>query len=69
MSNVILISPYVARAYGDLLVGKRTWDIPNPVADEFFEVRRPVEPGLLLFAGRLIPRTLPRLPPRARTAR
>jgi glycosyltransferase involved in cell wall biosynthesis len=53
--DLILISPYVAEYYGERCRA-RTYSIPNPVADEFFAVRRESEPGRILFAGRVIPR-------------
>jgi glycosyltransferase involved in cell wall biosynthesis len=53
--DLILISPYVADYYGDKCRA-RTYSIPNPVADKFFDVRNEPEAGRILFAGRVIPR-------------
>jgi glycosyltransferase involved in cell wall biosynthesis len=53
--DLILISPYVAEYYGDKCKA-RTYSIPNPVADRFFEVLNEPEAGRILFAGRVIPR-------------
>jgi glycosyltransferase involved in cell wall biosynthesis len=53
--DVISISPYVAQYYGRQLRG-RLHDIPNAIAEQYFEVQRAPEAGRILFAGRLIPR-------------
>lgn len=52
--NTILISPYVGSYYGDRLSGRR-FQIPNPVSQTFFNLRRDEDPGRILFAGRLYP--------------
>jgi len=51
-TDLIAISPYVARYYCADISG-RIHDIPNPVAPEFFHLRRRPERGRLLFAGRI----------------
>lgn len=50
LENAIIISPYVA----DVLAGQldcRTWNIPNPVAESFFQIARDPAPGRILYAG------------------
>jgi len=49
-ANIIVINPYVRKEVAGDLRG-RTWEIENPVADDFFDVEhRPVS-GRILFAG------------------
>ena len=52
-----LVAPtrYAERVFGSEIRG-RLWEIPNPVADRFFEVEPTPEPGRILFTGALIPR-------------
>lgn len=50
--NTILISPYVANYFAGRLEGRR-FLIPNPIADEFFHIRRCEQAQRVLFAGRL----------------
>jgi glycosyltransferase involved in cell wall biosynthesis len=50
--HVIAISPYVAKYYSDRLRGT-VYDIPNPVAQSYFELSRRPEPRRFLFAGRI----------------
>ena len=50
--HTILISPYVADYWGGLLAGQRHL-VPNPIAADFFEIRRDEEPGRIFFAGRI----------------
>jgi len=50
--HVIAISPYVTRYYSNRLRGA-VYDVPNPVAQEYFHVQRQPEPGRFLFAGRI----------------
>jgi glycosyltransferase involved in cell wall biosynthesis len=51
-TDVIAISPYVVRHYGDEIRGN-VHAIPNAVAPGFFDVRRAPERGRFLFAGRI----------------
>lgn len=53
--NVIAINPYV-RNFLSPDVSQRVWEIPNPVADSYFEIERCPEPGRVLAAGAMIPR-------------
>ena len=50
--NVILISPYVEEEIGTHLTGRR-WAIENPVANDFFQVKRENILPRILFAGRI----------------
>jgi glycosyltransferase involved in cell wall biosynthesis len=50
--HTILITPYVADYFRNRLAGEH-YLIPNPIADEFFEIERRESPGRVLFAGRL----------------
>lgn len=50
IDNLIVISPYVRTAIGDALTG-RSWDIENPVREDFFKVERDVEENTIIFAG------------------
>jgi len=50
IENLIVISPYVRTAIGDALKGK-SWDIDNPVREDFFHVERQVKHNTILFAG------------------
>ena len=50
--HTILISPYVERYYGTRLAGQHHL-IPNPIADEFFDIARDEDPARVLFAGRV----------------
>ncbi|MBT5221023.1 MAG: glycosyltransferase family 4 protein [Woeseia sp.] len=50
--HTILISPYVADYWGDLLGGQH-YLIPNPTAPGFFEIDRQEERGRILFAGKI----------------
>lgn len=50
--HTILISPYVERYYGERLGGEH-YMIPNPIADDFFDIARREDPARVLFAGRL----------------
>lgn len=51
-TDIIAISPYVVRHYGEEIRG-RVHAIPNAVAPSFFNVRRAPERGRFLFAGRI----------------
>ena len=51
-TDVVAISPYVSQYYSGRIYG-RVHEIPNPVAQEFFQIRREPEPGRFLFAGRI----------------
>ena len=51
-TDIIAISPYVARYYSGDLQG-RVHEIPNAVGPSFFAVRRAPERGRFLFAGRI----------------
>jgi glycosyltransferase involved in cell wall biosynthesis len=51
-NHILAISPYVARYYGNLLRGT-IHNVPNPVAQSFFDVRRNPTKGRVLFAGRI----------------
>jgi len=51
-SDLIAISPFVAQYYGAEIRG-RVHNIPNAIASEYFNIRRKVEPGLFLYAGRI----------------
>lgn len=55
IENLIVISPYVRTAIGNALKG-RSWDIENPVREDFFHVMRNVEPNTIIFAGVIISR-------------
>lgn len=50
IDNLIVINPYVRSAIGKAFKG-RSWDIENPVREDFFHVAREVEPNTILFAG------------------
>lgn len=50
--HTILISPYVADYFSTRLCGQQ-YLIPNPIAEEFFEVQRQEDATRILFAGRL----------------
>ncbi len=50
IDNLIVISPYVRSAIGKALKG-RSWDIENPVREDFFNVVRKPEPNTIIFAG------------------
>jgi len=55
VQNVIAISPYVHPFLG--CKGKqRVWDIPNPVADVFFDVQRNPQSGTVFSAATLMER-------------
>ncbi len=51
--HTIVISPYVSEYFGPRLAGKK-YNIANPIADEFFDIRRDNESCRVLFAGRLM---------------
>jgi len=51
-TDVIAISPYVVRHYGEEIRGN-VHAIPNAVAPSFFNVQRAPERGRFLFAGRI----------------
>lgn len=51
-SDLIAISPFVTQYYGTEIRG-RIHCIPNAIASEYFEIQRHVEPGRLLYAGRI----------------
>lgn len=51
-TNLIAISPYVAKYYKKEIRG-RIHDVPNAVAPGFFEIARAPERGRLLYAGRI----------------
>lgn len=55
IENLIVISPYVRTAIGNALKG-RSWDIENPVREDFFHVERDVEANTIIFAGVIISR-------------
>ncbi|MGB0867688.1 MAG: glycosyltransferase family 4 protein [Granulosicoccaceae bacterium] len=55
IKNLIVISPYVRTAIGKALKG-RSWDIENPVREDFFHVQREPEPNTIIFAGVIISR-------------
>lgn len=50
--DLIAISPYVARFFREDIRG-RVHEVPNAIKDQFFEVKRAVERGRLLYAGRI----------------
>jgi glycosyltransferase involved in cell wall biosynthesis len=50
--DIIIINPYVRDFLGRSL-RHRTWDIPNPVADGFFNVVRQPIPGRVLYGGHI----------------
>jgi glycosyltransferase involved in cell wall biosynthesis len=52
--HTILISPYVADHFRGRLAGTK-YLIPNPIADEFFSIKRHEDPRRVIFAGRLMP--------------
>ena len=52
--NVISISPYARRFLSDH-GRQRVWDIPNPVADSFFDVVRAPVPGRVFSASHIQP--------------
>jgi len=54
-ADLISISPYVTEYYGKQISG-RVHEIPNAIAPEYFAVRRAVERGRFLYAGRIIKR-------------
>ena len=56
MRHVILLTPEVEEHYRDRLRGARTWVLGNPVAQRFFDAEDRETPGVVLFAGLLIPR-------------
>lgn len=51
----ILISPYVARYYGNRLKGKCI-DIANPIHDSFYRLPEEKQTGRILYAGKIIRR-------------
>jgi glycosyltransferase involved in cell wall biosynthesis len=53
--DLISISPYVTQHYGRRITG-RVHEIPNPISQRYFEVKREPQRGRLLFAGRIIKR-------------
>ena len=50
--HLISISPYIGQYYEGEIKG-HVHEIPNPVAPQFFSVRRASEAGRLLYAGRI----------------
>lgn len=50
--DLIAISPYVTRHYGNEISG-RIHDLPNAIGPAFFEVERRPQPGRFLYAGRI----------------
>jgi glycosyltransferase involved in cell wall biosynthesis len=54
-TDLISISPYVSRHYRNLMRG-RVHEIPNPISQRYFDIKRDPERGRLLFAGRIIRR-------------
>jgi len=50
--DLIAISPYVARYFREDIRG-RVHEVPNAIKDQFFEVKRAVERGRILYAGRI----------------
>lgn len=55
IENLIVISPYVRTALGGALRG-RSWDIENPVREDFFHVQRAPRRNTIIFAGVIISR-------------
>jgi len=51
-SDLIAISPYVARYFREDIRG-RVHEVPNAIKDDFFSARRNVDRGRLLYAGRI----------------
>lgn len=51
-TDLIAISPYVTQYYGTGIAG-RVHEVPNAVAQSFFDVKRFPERGRFLFAGRI----------------
>jgi len=54
VKNVICISPYHRRFFGSDLRG-RTWDVENPIADGFFDLRCCPVPGRIFCGGQVTP--------------
>lgn len=54
-ANIIVINPYVRDLIGKDL-RENTWDIENPVADDFFKIERSPQSGRILYGGTIIPR-------------
>ena len=50
IENMIAISPYVTQELGSG-VARNTWQIENPVRDDFFEIEYQPNPGQILYAG------------------
>jgi len=52
-----LVSPtrYAEHVFAGMIRG-RIWEIPNPIAEAFFDLESVPEPGRILFTGSLIPR-------------
>ncbi len=57
--HLIVISPYVREYFGARLEGISTYEIENPVADEFYGVEGPGDPTRIIFTGRLVPLKAP----------
>jgi glycosyltransferase involved in cell wall biosynthesis len=53
--HTVLISPYVEKHFNKRLRGQKHF-IPNPVKDDFFNLRDSEEKNRILFAGKIIPR-------------
>lgn len=51
--HFISISPYVRKIYRKRLWNKSVYDIPNTIAEDFYSWERCVEPGRILFLGRV----------------
>jgi len=53
--HIVCISPYIEKLLGQDTT-RRTYNIPNPVDESFFQLRDRGEDGRLLFAGMIRPR-------------
>lgn len=55
IENLIVINPYVRKVIGKAIKG-HSWDIENPVREDFFHLQRQPEANTIIFAGVIIPR-------------
>ncbi len=53
--NIIAINPYVKKFISKRHAGS-VWDIPNPVSDTYFEVKRNAVQGRIAYIGTVMPR-------------
>ena len=59
LRHLIVISPYVRRYFGRRIEGVNTYEIENPVAEDFFAAKGPGDPARIVTVGRLVPLKAP----------